>query len=155
MGLCARAVGHGLRTCYVSFHKNPEKYGYNEIHSLKKLGVTVMSLAKGHPHLNPMMDVGVICQETLEGLGMVKEWVEKEKTELLVLDEILISIRDKFLDEEILLDFIKNKPKDMELVLTGRGATPNVLGLADYVSNVDCVSHPYDKGVASRKGIEF
>jgi cob(I)alamin adenosyltransferase len=54
-----------------------------------------------------------------------------------------------------LLQFIQQKPKNTELVLTGRGATPKVLELADYVSDINCVEHPFTKGIKSRKGIEF
>lgn len=155
VGLCNRAIGYGLKTCYISFHKNPEKYGYNEINSLKKLGVSVYIFAKGHPHLDSSIDRNKICSETAEGLQKVKEIIETEKVELLVLDEILISVRDNFLDETELLSFIKEKPKDLELVLTGRGATDSILKLADYVSEINCIAHPYNKGIKSRKGIEF
>jgi cob(I)alamin adenosyltransferase len=155
VGLCNRAIGHGLKTCYVSFHKNPEKYGYNEINSLQKLGVNVYHFAKGHPHLDSSIDSNVIRIETIEGLKKVKDIIANEKVDLLVLDEILISIRDNFIKESELINFITEKPENLELVLTGRGATQKLLELADYVSEINCTKHPYSNGIKSRKGIEF
>jgi cob(I)alamin adenosyltransferase len=137
VGLCNRAVGHELKACYVTFHKNPEKYGYKELDSLRELGVTVLHFAKGHPHLDPTMDNDVIKQETQEGLKTVQELITSDSFDVVVLDEILISVRDKYLDESELLQFIQQKPKNTELVLTGRGATPKVLELADYVSDIN------------------
>ena len=155
VGLCNRAIGHGLKTCYVSFNKNPEKYGYNEIQSLQKLGVDVYHFAKGHPHLNPTIDTDFICKETKEGLEKVREIIKSKNPDLLVLDEIIISVRDKFIEESELIQFINEKPENLELVLTGRGASAELLKLAHYVSEINCIAHPYNNGIKSRKGVEF
>jgi len=155
IGLCTRALGHGLKVCYVSFHKQPEKYGYNEMDSLKKLGAKVINHAKGHPHLDKTMDSQKIKEETYYGLNDIKKLIQKEDFDLLILDEILISVRDNFLDEQELIKFVNNKPEKLELVLTGRGATNRIIELADYVSDIQHIKHPYDKGISSRSGIEF
>lgn len=155
VGLATRALGQGLAVCYVSFHKRPEKYGYCEIQCLKKLGATVLSLAKGHPHMDQSLNVDVIKKEVLEGLKIIKEIIAQQACDLLIMDEILISVRDNFLDEAKLIEFILQKPSDMELVLTGRGASSAIIELAHYVSQVQKIKHPYDTGVASRKGIEY
>ena len=155
IGLCARALGHSFKVCYVSFHKRPELYGYNEMQSLQKLGAMVINHAKGHPHLDKSLDSEVIKRETEVGLKEIKELIKNGEFHLLVLDEILISVRDGFLSEAELLQFVQEKPSGLELVLTGRGATKEIVALADYVSEVNCVKHPYNKGVQSREGIEF
>ncbi len=155
VGLAARALGGGLKVCYTSFHKRPEKYGYTEIDSLRKLGATVINYAKGHPHLDGSIDSAVIYEETHNAITDLRELMEKEDFDLLIMDEILISVRDSYLEEELLINFINRKPEKLELVLTGRGATDNIIALADYVSNIEKIKHPYDKGIMSRKGIEF
>lgn len=155
IGLATRALGHGLRVCYCSFHKNPEKYGYTEMVSLRKLGATVYNFAKGHPHLDRSLDKDQIALETRQGIKQLEQLLTETTYDLLILDEILISIRDNFLVENTLIEFIKNKPAQLELVLTGRGATPTVVELADYVSFVQKIKHPYDEGITSREGIEF
>jgi cob(I)alamin adenosyltransferase len=81
--------------------------------------------------------------------------ISKEKYDLLILDEIIISVRDKYLNEEELISFIKEKPEGLELVITGRSATDKMIEMADYVSFIKKIKHPYDNGVTSRKGIEY
>ena len=154
VGLAARALGRGLKVCYVSFHKNPEKYGYSEMDTLRNAGALVLNRAKGHPHLNRNLDTDVIAAEVKEALVEIAELVQKEAYDLLIMDEILISVRDQYITEAALLDFIANKPANTELVITGRGATEALIAVADYVSNITKVKHPYDRGILSRKGIE-
>lgn len=155
VGLATRALGSGLKVCYCSFHKRPEKYGYTEMDSLRKLGATVHNFAKGHPHLDKSIDENTIKKEVPEAIDFLKNILKTEHFDLLIMDEILISVRDKYLSESTLIDFIQQKPKHLELVLTGRAATENVMQLADYVTFCKKMKHPYDKGVMSRAGIEF
>lgn len=155
VGLAVRALGSGFKVCYCSFHKRPEKYGYAEMESLKKLGATVLNFAKGHPHLDKRIDGELIKKEVPEAIQTLAEMLETTHYDLLILDEILISVRDHYLDEQILLDFIQAKPIDMELVMTGRAATENVMELADYVTFCKKLKHPYDRKIGSRKGIEY
>ncbi len=155
VGLATRALGGGLRVCYCSFHKRPEKYGYTEIDSLRKLGATIENFAKGHPHLDKSIDEEEIKREVPQAITRLKEMLERDHYDLLIMDEILISVRDNYLDESILLDFIDHKPISTELILTGRGATEAVMQRADYITFCKKIKHPYDQGVSSRKGIEF
>ena len=73
---------------------------------------------------------------------------------MIILDEILISVRDGFLSEKELTDVMNDKPEGLELLLTGRGVTGNIEKTADLVSDIRCVKHPYDSEVKWRKGIE-
>ena len=155
VGLAVRALGGDLKVCYSSFHKNPDKYGYHEIKNLQKLGARVLIFAKGHPHLEKTIDETEIKKEVAEGIQELSKLLLSEKFDMLVMDEILISIRDGYLEEETLLQFVQNKPPHTELVLTGRGATQKIIDVADYVSEIQKIKHPYDKGINSRKGIEF
>lgn len=155
VGLAVRALGHGHKVCYCSFHKAPEKYGYNEMQSLRKLGADVFNFAKGHPHLDKSLDENVIRQETHDAVAKVVNDLFAAGYDLMILDEINISVRDNYLEEELLLGLIKAKPAGLELVLTGRSATENVMTTADYVSEIKKIKHPYDRKVRSREGIEF
>lgn len=155
IGLATRALGGGMKVCYVSFHKRPELFGYTEMDSLRTLGAKVINLAKGHPHLDSSIKRETMETEVNEGLLMLKELIKNEEFDLLILDEILISVRDHYIGEDLLIDFVRNKPQFLELVMTGRGATPALIDLADYVSYVEKVKHPFDRSVQSRKGIEY
>lgn len=155
IGLATRALGGGFKVCYCSFHKRPEKYGYTEMESLKKLGASVYNFAKGHPHLDKSISPGAVAQEAKEAVNFLKDLVRHETFDLLIMDEILISVRDHYIEEELLLDFIRSKPEHLELVLTGRGATENLMELAHYVTYCKKVKHPFDSKIRSRKGIEY
>lgn len=155
IGLATRALGGGMKVCYVSFHKRPELFGYTEMDSLRTLGAKVINLAKGHPHLDSSIKRETMETEVNEGLLMLKELIKNEEFDLLILDEILISVRDHYIGEDLLIDFVRNKPQFLELVMTGRGATPALIDLADYVSYVEKVKHPFDRSIQSRKGIEY
>src|SRR5690554_2202845 len=66
VGLATRALGSGLSVCYCSFHKDPEKYGYSEMESLKKLGAHVINFAKHHPHMEENVSDATISKITEE-----------------------------------------------------------------------------------------
>ncbi len=74
---------------------------------------------------------------------------------MVVLDEVCTCISCGFLPAEQVLTFLKNRPSQTEIVLTGRNPDSRLLYYADYVSEIVCRKHPYEKGVPARKGIEF
>lgn len=158
IGLAARALGSGLSVCYCSFHKHPEKYGYTEMESLKKLGANVINFVKHHPHMDKdvtEVTIASIKEEVNEAIATLTTLLSSIQFDVLIIDEIFISVRDNYLDEETLIEFIENKPQKTELVLTGRGATERIILMADYVTNMECVKHPYYQNIPSRKGIEY
>lgn len=155
VGLAARALGRGLKVCYVSFHKRPEKYGYSEMETLAKSGAVILNRAKGHPKLDRSIDPVKNSQEVREAVEEIEELIQSTHFDLLIMDEIIISVRDNYISEQRILDFIAHKPQHLELVMTGRGATPALIEAADYVSQVTKIKHPFDSGIASRAGVEF
>ena len=78
-----------------------------------------------------------------------------EKYDLVIVDEFGPGLNWKIIDVNFAKEFIKNKPKNTELVLTGRDFPKEILDLADYVTEMKLVKHPYEKGVFARKAIEF
>ena len=81
--------------------------------------------------------------------------VEKYHARLLVMDEVLDAVSLGMLDDEELADFLKNRPEDLEVVMTGRAPTPCTDPLADYITRMQKVRHPFDKGLNARRGVEF
>lgn len=75
--------------------------------------------------------------------------------DMIILDEIIVAITSGFISMEEVLDFIKNKPAGLELVMTGRYAPAEMIRIADYVSEIKAVKHPYSVGITAREGIEF
>ena len=74
---------------------------------------------------------------------------------MLVLDEIIGTIVMEQISLDTVVNFLKNKPERLEVVMTGRDAPKELTDLADYVSEIKKIKHPFDKGMPARKGIEF
>lgn len=75
--------------------------------------------------------------------------------DVLLLDEALCAVKLGLLNEEKLLSFLQHKPRGLEIILTGHEAPQRVLELADYVTEMKKIKHPYDKGITAREGIEY
>lgn len=152
VGLAVRCVGHGLKVCFITFHKDPERWGYGELEVLRRLGVDVFTFAERHPGFE---EAGFeeLRGECLRGLEFAREAMGRY--DVVILDEINVSLRDGFLKEDEVISLLGEKPEGTELVLTGRGATRRIVDMADLVSEVRNVKHPYRKGIPARRGIEF
>jgi cob(I)alamin adenosyltransferase len=155
VGLAVRALSHGMNVCYVHFNKQPELYGYNEIQSLQKLGAKVLGFTNGHWSFNPSVTRESSREEVKGGLAELSEYIRNGSPDLLIMDEILISVRDGVLTEDELIGFIAQKPEHLELVMTGRGASDRLIEKADYVSDIQKIKHPFDRKIYSREGIEY
>ena len=83
------------------------------------------------------------------------EAVRQYHAKLLVMDEVLDAVSLGMLDDETLAEFLRNRPEDLEVVMTGRAPTPCTDPLADYITCMEKVRHPFDKGLNARKGVEF
>ncbi len=155
IGQAIRAIGHGMNVEIVYFYKMPSEWGYEELDILEDLNVEIHGFAKKHPHFYENSKAGEMRKKTLEGVKYVKKIFDEKNPDMLILDEILIGIRDGFLNEKELIDLLEKKPEGIELILTGRGATENIIEKADLVSKVKKIKHYSDEGVPSRPGIEF
>lgn len=155
LGLAIRARGHGLKVAYIYFHKDPKRWGYGEHKILEKIGVDTFGFAKRHPHFYKKLNPDKIRKECLKGLKFIKSLYDMKKYNMIILDEINISLRDGFLKKEELLNIMKTKPQSLELVLTGRGAKKEMIGCADLVSKIEKIKHPHDRGIRRRIGIEY
>ncbi|MFP4047873.1 MAG: cob(I)yrinic acid a,c-diamide adenosyltransferase [Bacteroidales bacterium] len=155
VGLAVRALGHQFKVCYAYFHKRPEKYGYTEIKNLEKLGAEIFPIAQGHPCCDKDIKKDEHIELTNRQFKELKEFVYSKDFDLIIMDEAVVSVRDGFLKEDALVEFMKEKPESAELVVTGRGATTEMIELADYVSEVKKIKHPYDNKITAREGIEY
>lgn len=155
VGLSIRAISHGLRVCYIFFHKDPERWGYGELKILQKLGIDVFGFAKKHPHFFENVNDEDMREECLEALNFIRNISQQNEYDILILDEINISLRDGFLKEEEVLHLLNSKPENLEIVLTGRGCPMKLIEKADLVSEIKNIKHPFDKGIKGREGIEY
>lgn len=152
VGLAVRAAGSGLRVMFVQFLKGRET---GELGPLRLAGVNVKrseDVKKFIPYMTP--EELEICRREQHECFEAAEKAAAE-CDLLVLDEALGAVETGMIDLKELTQFVESRPAGLELVLTGRKAPPEVIALADYVSEIKAVKHPFDKGVAARRGIEY
>lgn len=152
VGLSVRMAGARKKVLFAQFMKGGES---SEIQPLKALEIHVMK-------------VGTICKFLCDMTEDEKKvfqdnqmdcfaYVQKNASDydLVVLDEIISAVTTGMIPETALEQFLLSKPDHTEVVLTGRNAPESIEKLADYVSSLQCIRHPYEKGVLARKGIEF
>ena len=164
LGLILRASGRGLKVVLGQFLKGRET---GELHTLSLLpGVTVFRgkpLTKFSFQMNEQEKADVLQShnEFIQELQSHNEFIQElasycrqEETDLLVLDEVIGACGTHLLDESLLIDFLKHKPEHLEVVMTGRNPSAELLELADYVSEICKRKHPFDKGIPAREGIE-
>ncbi|MFC1872501.1 cob(I)yrinic acid a,c-diamide adenosyltransferase [Chloroflexota bacterium] len=152
-GTVLRAVGHGLKSHIVFFMKGDYPYGeYNSLRNLPGVSIDIY----GYPKL---IDPANIKPEEYEQAGAAltaaRKAVSSGDYDIVVLEEVNVAIAMDMIKLEDILEIIKNKPAQTELILTGRYAKTELLEVADLVTEMVKVKHPYDAGVKARRGIEF
>lgn len=156
IGLGVRACGRGMKVLAVQFLKGAPT---GEMYSLKALEPNFI-LHRGTQTKKFTWEMNeeekaMTAAEQQSIFEFAVEAANKGECDLLILDEALGAISSGMLDKDSLIEFVRCKPERLELVLTGRGAPGELIGLADYVSEIKAVKHPAEKGINGRKGIEF
>ncbi len=153
LGAVLRALGHGLKVFIVFFMKG--KYPYGEFSTLSKLpNVDVASFG-----LRCLTDRANINPEEIEqaklAMSAAREAMLSGNYNLVILDEVNVAVNYKLIELDEVVRLIGDKPRNVELILTGRYADARLIELADLVTEMVKIKHPYDKGVKARKGIEY
>lgn len=156
LGMTLRACGHGLKTCIIQFMKGDLYAG--EWDGVKKLDCDVELIAtgkgfcgiQGNPY--PWEEHRANAQEAV---GIVHEKMQQGKYDIIVLDEINNACHLKLVDLEQVLKILAAKPPLLHLILTGRDAHPDVIKLADTVSEVREIKHAYQKDIEPQPGIDY
>ena len=152
-GLALRAIGRGLKVYIIQFIKGGFDYG--ELYIVDKLpNLKLKAFGRGKfVTEKPPGKVDVELAE--EALALAEEVVKSGEYDIVILDEINVALNLKLVKTEKVLELIKNKPKQVELVLTGRYAPNEIIEAADLVTEMREVKHPFNKGYQARKGIEY
>ena len=154
-GLAVRAAGSGMKVLFARFLKNENSA---ELCVLDQIpGIEVIHLPKSYGFYNTQSE-----EEKAETKQMYEElWkyaLDRAKNgacDMLVMDEFMAADRYGLIPHEEAIQFLKEKPEGLEVVLTGRDPSDELLELADYISEVKMVRHPFEKGIRARKGIEY
>lgn len=154
LGLAVRCAGHGNHVLIVQFLKSRPT---GELKSLPLIPGIELMRGKETKKFTFQMNAEEKAQVLAEHLVLfdrVKEKCAVEHVDLLILDEVIGAINTGVFDIDILVEFLKGKPAELEVVLTGRNPAAELVELADYVSEICKRKHPYERGIAARTGIE-
>jgi len=158
LGLCMRALGRNWKVLLVMFTKGGDNYG--ELISFKKLSpeindnLTIVQAGLDRIVYSDNMNADD-QNEIQKGWKVVKEAVKNNSYNLIIMDEANIAIDLGLIDLQEVIETLKSKPDEMEIVLTGRNAKPEIVEIAHLVSNIEPVKHYWDTGVVAREGIEY
>ncbi len=155
IGLGIRAYGRGFKVLMVQFMKGMMTGEIKTLQMLEpgfvlKRGTEVKKFTW---QMSPeeLDEISKAEQKMFEDI--ISEASDSE-CQMLILDEIINSVSCGLISTQKVLGFLKNKPDELEVILTGRNAPQELLDFADYVTEMKEVKHPFNKGIPARKGIE-
>lgn len=153
LGLALRAAGRGMKVFMVQFLKGRV---YGELESAKRLSDRIVIVQSG---LDSFVKKGEATDEDIRlarrGLNLAEKAISSGEYDIVILDEINVAVELGVISVDDVIPLIENKPKHVELVLTGRYAPDEFLERADLITEMRSIKHYYDSGVEMREGIEY
>ncbi|MCK4655737.1 MAG: cob(I)yrinic acid a,c-diamide adenosyltransferase [candidate division Zixibacteria bacterium] len=156
LGMCIRAAGHKKKVKIIQFIKGTWHYG--ELDGIKLLSdyVELEQMGKGFVGIiDDKEDISTHIQAAEKALERSREEMLSGKYDILILDELNVALKLNLLRIEAVLDLIKDKPERMHLVITGRDAHEKVIELANLVTEMREIKHPFQEGILAQEGVDF
>lgn len=150
MGVALRALAAGKKVVIVQFLKAQES---GEIALLSGLGAQIYRGKAGDKFVSQMTREEKAQTRKLQDENLLSAL--EQPADLLVLDEACAALKFHMADENLLKKIVYEKPEEQELILTGRNPADWMMEIADYCTEMRCCRHPYDKGIAARRGVEY
>lgn len=153
IGLSIRAAGRGFKVYFAQFIKDMEYGEISILNDIRNIDVKLYGTGDGCLISRPLEEKDKMIAR--KALAEVKSIMLSDNYDIIVCDELNVTMALGILKEEEIIDFMKNKPDNVELILTGRGATDKQIELADLVTEMKEIKHYYtDSNVKARDGIE-
>jgi cob(I)alamin adenosyltransferase len=152
-GMVLRCIGHGMRVGVVQFVKGA--WGTGERDVLARFPDLVTCRAMGEGFTWDTQDRERDIAAARAAWDMAKAMIDDPRYSLVLLDELNIVLRYDYLPLDEVLAVLQAKPRDLHVIVTGRNAKPELIELADLVTEMTLVKHPFRSGVKAQKGIEF
>ncbi len=156
LGLAMRAIGYEHKVCMLQFIKGSWHYG--EMDSSKKLEPNFELIAIGKGFVGILDDNSPREEHekyAAEALRICREKINSGKYNVVILDEVNYAINLGLIDVQEIIKIIKEKPSNLDLVLTGRDVKEEIVELADLVTEMKEIKHPFKSGIKAKKGIDF
>jgi cob(I)alamin adenosyltransferase len=154
VGLAVRAAGAGRRVLIAQFLKGRDTA---ELEPLKQLGIKIIRTEQTKKFVFQMNETerAAAAEDCERCLAHVESGLRAGAYDLIVMDEVVDAVNVGLVDVRRLILLLKTRGETVEMVLTGRNPDPGLEELADYYTEMRAVRHPYDRGVQSRRGIEY
>jgi len=156
LGAALRAVGQGLRVLMVQFIKGSWHYG--ELDAAEMLGkerFTILPMGRGFVKVGEEKPDPEDVRRVEEAWQFASQKLASGEYDLVILDEINYAISYRMLDPEQVVQALRAKPEMVHVILTGRNAHPSITEVADLVTEMREVKHPYQKGILAQRGIDY
>ena len=153
LGLAVRALGHGQKVLMIQFMKGSERYGEIKFAG-RTPGLTILQCGRKR-HVRKGRVQPEDRRLAKAGLEKARRIILGKRCDLVVLDEVNVALDYRLLEVDDVLELLKSKPREVEVVLTGRCAPKEIIEMADLVSEMKEVKHHYRKGIKARMGVEF
>jgi len=156
LGIALRATGYDKKICMIQFIKGSWHYG--EMDSSKRLEpeFEMVTIGKGFVGIiddkSPREDHEKIAKEAIK---VSNEKIQSGKYDIIILDEINYAVNLGLISINDVLKLIRSKPNNLDLVLTGNYVKDEVIEIADLVTEMKEIKHPFQKGIKAKKGIDF
>jgi cob(I)alamin adenosyltransferase len=153
LGTVIRAAGHGLKVFIISFMKGDYAYGeYKALSQFPNIEVSKFGLRS---FVDPANIKPEEREQAKAALATARDAIMSGEYDLVVMDEVNVALGWNLIETEDVIKLIEDKPPNVELILTGRYTDNRLIEMADLVTEMVKVKHPYDKGIKARKGIEY
>ena len=154
LGQVLRAAGHGFKVAVIQFIKNLENTG--EIKAAKKIFAEHLEIyPMGTGFTWDAKDREELRRAAEKGWALAREKIESGRYCMVILDELTYALNYNLLEQDEIIRYLERKPEHLHIIITGRDASDKLIALADLVTEMKEVKHPYQKGRKATKGIEF
>jgi len=156
LGTALRASGHNMHVSMIQFVKSNTDSGEERAAERLKPGFELITTGRGFVNIPgqtaPLADHKKAAEDAF---ALALQRISSGYWDIVILDEINVAVDLGLIEQERLLDHLRRKPEKLHVILTGRNAHPDLIAIADIVTEMRSVKHTYDNGVAAQKGIDF
>jgi cob(I)alamin adenosyltransferase len=156
LGVALRAIGYELNVCMIQFIKG--EWNYGEIYSSNKLKPNFELIVAGKGFVGIIDDDHDFIEHvesSKNALAIAKEKIGSGQYNIVILDEINYALKLELIDEKEIISLLDSKPPEVTVILTGNHLTDNIFHIADLVTEMKEIKHPYKQGIKAKKGIDY